>query len=589
MSRGGAGTWSRPWAGEAASWTTTATAGSTSTWCRTRPEPQEGRGGPVGDALYRNNGDGTFTDVTKEAGIRGVRRGQGLAVGDYDNDGHSDLYVTAYGTSVLYHNEGNGTFRDVTSVAGVVNRRWGCSTTFLDYDRDGWLDLFVSNYLELDPDDLKSLPCYLVDEYPFCQIAQFRGQASVLYRNNRDGTFTDVSLASGVAEAKGKGMGVVAADLDDDGWIDIFQTNDSTPNFLFKNLGDGRFRDVALEADVGLGPSGNATGAMSADAEDVDGDGRLDLLVTNFNHQGTFLHSNAGDMTFNERGTRLGLTQPTFVTSTFGARFLDHDNDGLIDLFVAVGHPFAPVSKVWPDVRFDGPPFLFENDGRGFVERRCAEWRGPPTILRRQGSGDGRLRQRRRPRRPSVVRRTAAEAPAQRRRQSRPLARRAPRRHQERSRRHRGQGHGDSRRSRAHALPRRRCQLPHFLRPAPPLRPRYRGSRGRARGALAERTGRPACRAARGRVRDAHGVDSCVGWEASVSSLKTTDRSARAVLFSEAEPRPCDAPSSPRRRSYGRLRSWRHPGRPSFEIPAHVENQVERSRGGAFECGESGH
>jgi enediyne biosynthesis protein E4 len=328
---------------------------------------QEGHGGPLGDALYRNNGDGTFADVTKEAGIRGVRRGQGLAVGDYDNDGHSDLYVTAHGTSVLYHNEGNGTFRDVTSVAGVLNKRWGCSTTFLDYDRDGWLDLFVSNYLELDPDNLKSLPCYLVDEYPFCQIAQFRGQASVLYRNNRDGTFTDVSLESGVAEAKGKGMGVVAADLDDDGWIDIFQTNDSTPNFLFKNQGNGRFRDVALEAYVGLGPSGNASGAMSADAEDLDGDGRLDLLVTNFNHQGTFLHSNAGDMTFNERGTRLGLTQPTFITSTFGARFLDHDNDGLIDLFVAVGHPFAPVSKVWPDVRFDGPPFLFENDGRGFV------------------------------------------------------------------------------------------------------------------------------------------------------------------------------------------------------------------------------
>ena len=330
-------------------------------------EAQSGRGGPLGDALYRNNGDGTFTDVTERAGIRGARRGQGLAVGDYDNDGRSDLYVTAYGTSVLYHNEGHGTFRDVTSSAGVLNRHWGCSTTFLDYDRDGFLDLFVSNYLELDPDHLESLPCYLVDGYPFCQIAQFRGQRSVLYRNNHDGTFTDVSLAAGIAESAGKGMGVVAADLDDDGWIDVFQTNDSTPNFLFKNLGGGRFRDVALEAYVGLAPSGNASGAMSADAEDVDGDGRLDLLVTNFNNQGTFLHANAGDMTFNERGTRLGLTQPTFETSTFGARFLDYDNDGLVDLFVAAGHPFAPVSKVWPGVRFDGPPFLFANDGQRFA------------------------------------------------------------------------------------------------------------------------------------------------------------------------------------------------------------------------------
>jgi hypothetical protein len=331
----------------------------------TRAQDESGR--PVGDALYRNNGDGTFTDVTEQAGIRGLRRGQGLAVGDYDNDGRQDLYVTAHGTSVLYHNEGDGTFRDVTQAAGVENRLWGCSTTFLDYDRDGWLDLFVSNYLTLDPDDERSLPCYLVDEYPFCQIVKFQGQPSVLYHNNRDGTFTDVSLRAGIAGSIGKGMGVVAADLDDDGWIDLFQTNDSTPNFLFKNLGDGRFRDVALEAEVGFAPSGNATGAMSTDAEDVDGDGRLDLLVTNFNYQGTFLHCNGGGMTFVDRGASLGLARPTYGVSSFGARFLDYDNDGRIDLFVAAGHPFAPVSKVWPDIHFSDPPFLFANDGERFV------------------------------------------------------------------------------------------------------------------------------------------------------------------------------------------------------------------------------
>jgi hypothetical protein len=201
----------------------------------------------------------------------------------------------------------------VTSKAGVDNRRWGCSTTFLDYDRDGWLDLFVSNYLQLDPDDLRSLPCYLVDEYPFCQIAQFRGQPSVLYHNNRD-----------------------------------FQTNDSTPNFLFKNLGDGRLRDVALEANVGFAPSGNATGAMSADAEDVDGDGRLDLLVTNFNYQGTFLHCNTGNMTFADRGGPLGLAASTFGMSSFGTRFLDYDNDGDPDVLLFC------VSQ---------PPRLLRNDG----------------------------------------------------------------------------------------------------------------------------------------------------------------------------------------------------------------------------------
>jgi hypothetical protein len=329
--------------------------------------PQDGTGRVVSDALYRNNRDGTFTDVTERAGIRGIRRGMGLAVGDYDNDGFPDLYITAYGSSVLYHNEGAGTFRDVTSKAGVDNGLWGCSTTFLDYDRDGWLDIFVSNYLEFDPDNEGSFPCYMVDEYPFCRIAQFRGQPSVLYRNNHDGTFTDVSAAAGIAGLIGKGMGVVAADLDDDGWIDVFQTNDSTPNFLFKNLGNGAFRDVALEADVGFAPSGHATGAMSADAEDVDGDGRLDLLVTNFNYQGTFLHVNTGHMTFADRGRILGLAMPTFAVSSFGARFLDYDNDGLIDLFVAAGHPFAPVSKVWPDIHFADRPFLFANDGRRFT------------------------------------------------------------------------------------------------------------------------------------------------------------------------------------------------------------------------------
>jgi hypothetical protein len=329
--------------------------------------PQGKDGHPVGDALYRNNGDGTFRDVTAKAGIRGIHRGMGLAVGDYDNDGHSDLFVTAYGSSTLYHNEGDGTFRDVTAKAGVDNRRWGCSTTFLDYDRDGSLDLFVSNYLDFDPDKEGSYPCTMVDGYPFCAIAKFRGEPSVLYRNNHDGTFTDVSASAGITELVGKGMGVVAADLDDDGWIDVFQTNDSSPNFLFRNRGDGRFRDVSLEAGVALAPSGMATGAMAADAEDVDGDGRLDLLVTNFNYQGTFLYGNEGGMKFEDRGTSAGLALPTFPVSSFGARFLDYDNDGLVDLFVAAGHPFAPVSKVWPDVHFADPPFLFANDGRRFT------------------------------------------------------------------------------------------------------------------------------------------------------------------------------------------------------------------------------
>jgi hypothetical protein len=349
----------------------------------TAPQGESGR--PVADALYRNNGDGTFTGVTEKAGIGGVRRGMGLAVGDYDNDGHDDLYVTAHGSSVLYHNDGDGTFTDVTGRAGVDNRMWGCSTTFLDYDRDGRPDIFVSNYLELDPDDEGRLPCTMIDELPMCVIADFKGQPSALYRNNGDGTFADVSASAGVGGSVGKGMGVVAADLDDDGWVDVFQTNDSSPNFLFRNLGGGRFREVAPEAWVAFSPSGRTTGAMSTDAEDVDGDGRLDLLVTNFHHQGMFVHANLGGLQFEDRGSVLGVTQDAFRVSSFGARFLDHDNDGSIDLFVAAGHPFAPVSKVWPEIHFADPPFLFAGDGRRF--RNVAAERG--AALRKPYVGRG--------------------------------------------------------------------------------------------------------------------------------------------------------------------------------------------------------
>jgi len=345
--------------------------------------PQGGR--VAGDALYRNNQDGTFTDVTGKVGITGARYGMGLAVADYDNDGWSDLYLSAFGSGVLYHNRGNGTFEDVTAKAGVANRLWGCGTTFLDYDRDGLADLFVANYLEFDPEQPGRSPCDTIDGYPFCTIAKFKGQPSLLFRNRGDGAFENASAAAGIGGLEGKGMGVVATDVDDDGLVDLFQANDSAPNFLFKNLGGGRFRDVALDAGVAFDASGRTTGAMAVDAEDVDADGRLDLLVTNFNHQGTLLHRNGGAMSFNERGAAAGLSAATFKVSSFGARFLDYDNDGDPDLFIAAGHPFAPVSKVWPEVHFADPPFLFENEAGRF--RDVAPERG--EALRRAHSGRG--------------------------------------------------------------------------------------------------------------------------------------------------------------------------------------------------------
>jgi hypothetical protein len=345
--------------------------------------PQAGR--VVADALYRNNRDGTFTDVTRHAGITGARHGMGLAVADYDGDGRSDVYVSGFGSSVLYRNRGDGRFEDVTVRAGVANRHWGIGATFLDYDRDGRPDLFVANYLDFDPERLERYPCELVERHPFCTIGRFKGQPSLLFRNQGDGRFEDRSAAAGLAGLEGKGMGVVAADLDDDGLVDVFQANDSAPNFLFRNLGDGRLRETALEAGVAFDASGRTTGAMAVDAEDVNGDGRLDLVVTNFNHQGTLLHVNDGGASFSERGAAAGLSLPTFKLSTFGARFLDYDNDGDPDLFVAAGHPFAPVSRVWPEVRWADPPFLFENDAGRF--RNVAAERGAALAAPRAGRG----------------------------------------------------------------------------------------------------------------------------------------------------------------------------------------------------------
>ena len=345
--------------------------------------PQVDRQIKLKDVLYRNNGDGTFTDVTESAGISNSMVGMGLAVGDYNNDGRPDIYITGYGASKLYLNTGKGSFTDVTTRAGVENKQWGTSAAFFDYDNDGYLDLFVCNYLSFDPDG--KVACDFFEGRPFCYLSRFKGSASVLYHNNRDGTFTDVSQKAGIAEHVGKGLGVIGFDYNNDGKLDIFQANDGVPNFLFRNNGDGTFSEVALEANCALDPNGSARGGMGVDAEDLDGDGYQDIFVTNFSQQTNAFWHNNGDGTFDETTNELGLGKISYVMSGFGTRFFDYNNDGLVDLFVLNGHPFEPINKVFPETTYAEPPFLFENTGKGF--REVAALHGAP--LKRTYLGRG--------------------------------------------------------------------------------------------------------------------------------------------------------------------------------------------------------
>ncbi len=280
--------------------------------------------------LYHNNGDGTFTDVTEKAGVANENRyGMGCQVADYDNDGHPDLYVTSYGRNSLYHNNGNGTFSDVTEKAGVPVNKWSTGSAFFDYDKDGYLDLFVANYLEFDPDYRLY---YEADIYP--GPLAYPAQASVLFHNNRNGTFTDVTEKAGVNK-KGRGMGVLTVDYDDDGWIDIFVANDATANFLYHNNGNGTFSEVGLVASVAFGQNGNAAASMGGDWRDYDMDGRLDLLVPAMGYNA--LYRNLGKGLFEDLAVEAGLAIISGQYWSWGGKFIDYDNDGFVDVMVVNG------------------------------------------------------------------------------------------------------------------------------------------------------------------------------------------------------------------------------------------------------------
>jgi hypothetical protein len=322
-------------------------------------------------ALYRNNGDGTFTDVTEKAGVGGEGHyGQGVAVGDYNNDGFPDLYVTGYGRAILYRNNGNGTFTDVTAKAGVADEgAWSTSAGWFDFDKDGWLDLVVTNYLDWSPKNNlwcgERAPGYR----SYCNPGNYKGQKTKLYRNNHDGTFTDVSDKSGVGLPESKGMSLVLADLNNDGWPDIAVANDTWPNFLFQNNHDGTFSDVSLVSGIAASEDGGYEAGMGIDAADVDGDGLLDIYITHLDFELNRLYHNNGDGTFTDVTYSSGIGNKAMLLSGVAAKFIDYDNDGWPDIVQANGAMVENVRLYHSLVSYEEPLLMFHNLGHGKFEK----------------------------------------------------------------------------------------------------------------------------------------------------------------------------------------------------------------------------
>lgn len=322
-------------------------------------------------ALYRNNGDGTFTDVTQAAGI-GSGYGMGCAVADVDGDGRLDLYVTQYGANLLYLNNGDGTFTDVTQEAGVAAGGWSTSAAFADYDSDGDLDLYVTRYLVFTPRSRQL--CDVEGVRLACPPRYYEGQSGILYRNDgppapgRPPRFTDVSAASGVRHPQGKGLGCLWFDADGDGDLDLYLANDGVSNNFYRNDGNGTFTDIALVSGTAYGPTGNAEASMGVDAGDYNGDGRFDLFIGNFQNETSALYRNEGNLFFTYATAAAGLAEATLPLLTFGVVFVDYDNDGLPDLFAANGHVQDAIARVDPLCEFPQPCQLFRNAGGGRFE-----------------------------------------------------------------------------------------------------------------------------------------------------------------------------------------------------------------------------
>ncbi|HVX65949.1 MAG TPA: VCBS repeat-containing protein, partial [Bryobacteraceae bacterium] len=310
--------------------------------------------------LYRNNGNGTFTDVTATAGVRGHSFGMGVAVGDYDNDGRQDLYVTNYGRNILYHNNGDGTFTDVTERAGVAAGGWSASACFVDYDRDGRLDLVVSRYLDWS---LQKNP-WCGDESrnfrAYCHPEVFPPATHLVYHNNGDGTFTDVTAKAGLGGKAGNGLGIAFNDFDQDGWPDILVANDALPQQLFRNNRDGTFTEVGIDTGLSYDEDGRAYSGMGVVFEDYDNDGWPDVFITDLANQRYALYKNR-KATFEYVTPVTGIGAITMLHSAWGAGFVDYDNDGWKDIFAGQGHVMDNIEQTQPSLRYLEPLLLLHN------------------------------------------------------------------------------------------------------------------------------------------------------------------------------------------------------------------------------------
>jgi hypothetical protein len=326
-------------------------------------------GGDPMAALYRNDGTGRFEDVTASSGLNARGWGMGACVADYDGDGFRDVYLTAFGPNVLLRNKGDGTFADVTSRAGVGDPRWSTNCAFADYDRDGDVDLYVANYLAFSetkiPKRGASPNCKYMGIDVMCGPRDLTGEPDALYRNNGDGTFADVTRAAGIADPGHYGFGVLFTDLDTDGWLDLFVANDSVPNLVFRNNRDGTFSEIGLRSGLALSGDGKPQAGMGADAGDYDGDGRLDVLVTNFSHDHNTLYQNSAEGFFTDVSYQAGIVTPGLPYLGWGTGFADLDNDGLVDIFVANGHVYPEVDSFKLGTRYLQRKQVFRNLGGG--------------------------------------------------------------------------------------------------------------------------------------------------------------------------------------------------------------------------------